>query len=113
MDVKELVAQAREAMTVTNVVAAPVERNGVTVIPVAKVRGGFGGGDGRDDSGGATGSGGGFGVLNSPAGAFVIKDDDVSWRPAVDVNRIVLGGQLVMIVALLVFRSIRRRRVAA
>ncbi len=33
-----------------------------------------------------------------------------SWEPALDVNRIVLGGQLVAIVALLVLRSIVRRR---
>ncbi len=37
-------------------------------------------------------------------------DEMLSWEPALDVNRIVLGGQLVAIVALLVLRSIVRRR---
>jgi hypothetical protein len=34
----------------------------------------------------------------------------VVWRPAIDVNRIVLGGQVVAVVALLVLRSVLRPR---
>ncbi|MEO7295452.1 MAG: hypothetical protein ABIZ57_04865 [Candidatus Limnocylindria bacterium] len=34
----------------------------------------------------------------------------VSWEPAVDPNRIVLGMQIVAIIALLVLRSILRKR---
>ena len=37
-----------------------------------------------------------------PSGAWVIEGDDVTWKPAVDVNRIVLGGQIVGLVAILV-----------
>ena len=33
-----------------------------------------------------SGEGGGFGVVARPAGAYVIKDGRVRWRPAVDVN---------------------------
>jgi hypothetical protein len=32
---------------------------------------------------------GGFGVKARPAGAFVIRGGEVSWRPAVDLNRLV------------------------
>jgi hypothetical protein len=39
-----------------------------------------------------------------------IKGNTVSWRPAVDLNRIVIGGQIVVIVALLVLRSVLRHR---
>jgi hypothetical protein len=35
------------------------------------------------------------------------------WEPAIDVNRIVLGGQLVAIVALLVLRTFLKRRAPA
>jgi len=35
-----------------------------------------------------------------------VRDGDVSWRPAVDVNRVILGGQLVAITALLVLRPV-------
>ena len=41
-----------------------------------------------------------------PVGAFIIRNGEPSWRPAVDVNRIVLGGQVVVIVALLTIRAI-------
>jgi hypothetical protein len=41
---------------------------------------------------------------------YVIEGNRVRWRPAVDVNRVVLGGQIVMIVALLVLRRVLRRR---
>ena len=50
------------------------------------------------------------GSPSKPAGMFVIRDGDAEWRPAIDVNRIMIGGQLVAIVALLVLRSVLRRR---
>jgi hypothetical protein len=43
-------------------------------------------------------------------GAFIVRDGDMSWRPAVDVNRIILGGQVVLVVALLTVRAIVRTR---
>jgi hypothetical protein len=44
---------------------------------------------------------------------FVVRGEDVSWRPAVDVSRIAIGGQVVAIVALLTVRSIVRTRAKA
>ena len=47
---------------------------------------------------------------------FVIRDGAVRWRPAVDVNRVILGGQLVAITALLTLRlylKLRARRTSA
>jgi hypothetical protein len=41
---------------------------------------------------------------------YVIRNGDAEWRPALDLNRVIIGGQLVAIVALLVLRSILRRR---
>jgi hypothetical protein len=55
------------------------------------------------------GSGGGFGLAARPVGAFVIKDGAVTWRPTIDVNKIVLGGQMVAVVALLTARTILKR----
>jgi hypothetical protein len=34
---------------------------------------------------------------------YVIKEGQAAWRPAVDVNKIIMGGQLVAITALLTF----------
>lgn len=69
-----------------------VERAGTTVIPVAKVRA-------TNNSGrnGTLAARAGNSIGAKPAGAFVITPDGkVAWHPAVDVNRIVLGGQLVV-----------------
>jgi hypothetical protein len=41
---------------------------------------------------------------------YVIEGTSVRWRPAVNVNRLVLGAQVVMIVALMVLRSVLRHR---
>ncbi|MGH7541112.1 MAG: spore germination protein GerW family protein [Gemmatimonadota bacterium] len=111
VDVGKTVEQAKDAITVRRVYGEPYEKNGVTVIPAARVQGGAGGGSGDNPNG--TGSGSGFGVSAKPVGAFVVKGDDVAWRPAVDVNRMILGGQIVAVLALLVARSIVRSRAKA
>jgi uncharacterized spore protein YtfJ len=110
MQVQDVIAQARDAMTVKRVFGEPYEKDGVTIIPAARVQGGAGGGSGEDPQGQGTGSGSGFGMTARPVGAFIVRDGDLSWRPAVDVNRIVLGGQLVAIVALLTLRAIVKTR---
>ena len=96
MNVDELVNTARESITVRRVYGDPVEQDGVKVIPVASVAGGFGGGNGKDPVG-QEGEGGGFGMSGRPAGVFVLRDGQVSWRPAVDVNR--LAGTVGLVVA--------------
>jgi uncharacterized spore protein YtfJ len=88
MDVTEVLDKARDAITVSRVYGEPYEKDGLTVIPAARVSGGGGGGVGHDDKGG-DGTGGGFGITGRPAGAYVIRGGDVTWRPAVDPNRIV------------------------
>jgi uncharacterized spore protein YtfJ len=90
----------RDALTVKRVFGDPVERDGVTVIPAAAVRGGAGGGGEGGESGGG---GGGFGIVARPIGAYVIRDGTVSWRPAIDANR------LLLLLAALVYVLARRR----
>jgi uncharacterized spore protein YtfJ len=110
MDAQAVISGARDAMTVRQVYGEPYERNGLTVIPAARVVGGAGGGDGQGPEGTGQGSGSGFGLMSRPVGAFVIKGDEVSWRPAVDVSRIIVGAQVVTVVALLTLRSIVKAR---
>jgi uncharacterized spore protein YtfJ len=114
MDPNELMQQAGDAVTVKRVFGEPYERDGVTVIPTASIRGGAGGGrgEGGTTAGAASGSGsgGGFGLIAKPAGVYVIDGNKVRWQPAVDVNRIILGGQIVAIVLLFVLRGVLRRR---
>jgi uncharacterized spore protein YtfJ len=108
MDVDAMVTGVRDAMKAQLVYGEPIERNGTLVVPAAKIRGGGGGGGGAD--GETNGSGGGFGITAKPAGAWVIRGDEVSWQPALDLNRVILGGQIVAIVAFLALRAIFGRR---
>jgi uncharacterized spore protein YtfJ len=95
----------RENLKPDLVYGEAIERDGALFLPAAKVRGGGGGGGDAEGS-----NGGGFGLTAKPAGMYVIRDGTASWQPAIDLNRVILGGQIVGIVALLVLRSIFRRR---
>ena len=106
MNVDEMLQQTNDAITVRRVYGEAIERDGSLIIPVAKVAGGGGGGSDTEGNGG-----GGFGVRATPAGVFIVRaGGEVSWEPALDLNRIILGGQVIAVVALLVLRSILKRR---
>jgi uncharacterized spore protein YtfJ len=112
MKVVELATTVRDAITVTRVFAEPYEKDGVTVIAAATVAGGGGGGGGHDERG-QEGQGGGFGVTARPAGAYVIKDGTVRWRPAVDVNRLLATIGAVAVAYLLTRARIEKARARA
>jgi len=99
----------RDVLTVKRVFGEAYEAHGLTVIPVAAVRGAGGGGGGEDNQQ-QVGAGAGFGVDARPVGVFVVDGQTVRWEPAVDITRIVLGGQLVAVVALLVLRRLLGNR---
>ena len=71
-----------ERAQAATVFGQPVEREGITVIPVAKARFGFGGGGGGGTRAGADGSGGGGGggALVSPVGYIEIHDGAARFR---------------------------------
>jgi uncharacterized spore protein YtfJ len=114
--VTEILDRARTGAAIAGrVFGEPIERDGVTVVPVAVVHGGGGGGGGSgtpadDDKPEGEGSGGGFGFSARPAGVYVIRDGDAQWRPALNVNQIIAGGQFLAVVALLVAGTVLRRR---
>jgi len=109
-DVQRTIEQAKDALTVRRVFGDPYEKNGVTVIPAARVQGGAGGGGGTGPEGEGSGSGSGFGLNARPAGAYVIHGDEVDWRPAIDPNKIVIGAAIVVGAALLLARSAIKAR---
>jgi uncharacterized spore protein YtfJ len=98
MDVQEMVAKMQEAATVERVYGEPYEKDGVSVIPAARVsaRGGSGAARGGEHSGG------GFRVDAEPVGAYVVRDGEVEWQPVFDLNNVIRRGQLVGVAALLV-----------
>lgn len=121
-----------ESFGVRQVYGESIERDGALVIPAARVwsSGGAGGGMGaaaepasREDRAGGSaepdtkapvdggGGGIGFGRHAEPAGAFVVDDHGVRWVPAVNVNRIVFGGQAAFaLAAVAVGWAVARRR---
>jgi uncharacterized spore protein YtfJ len=105
MNVDEMLKGARDALTVQRVYGEPIERDGVLIIPAANVRGGGGGGSDAESNGG-----GGFGLTARPAGTYIVADGQVTWEPAIDVNRIVLGAQIAAVTIALVIGSVLRAR---
>ena len=103
MNVDEMLRGVRDALRAQTVFGEAIERDGLTVIPAATVRGGGGGGDAQHNGGG------GFGLQARPAGAFVIRDGAVEWRPAIDVDRL-LRGALAASAGVLVLRLLLSRR---
>jgi hypothetical protein len=55
-----------------------------------------------------SGYGIGYGLRATPAGVYVIKDGEVEWKPALDVNRVALQRTGAIIAGLFVLRSIIR-----
>ncbi|HEX7304713.1 spore germination protein GerW family protein [Lentzea sp.] len=109
MKVDELIAKSRDALEAKRVYTEPYEKDGITVIAAAAVAGGAGGGNGRDDKG-QEGEGSGFGLNAKPVGAFVVKNGEVRWEPAIDVNRLVVTVGAVAIAALFVALRVVRSR---
>jgi uncharacterized spore protein YtfJ len=109
MKIDEMVATARDTLTVRRVYGEPLIRDDITVIPVASVSGGGGGGGGHDPDG-SEGEGGGFGMSAKPAGVYVVAGNHVRWRPAVDVNRLVGSGVALLIMAMVTWVRLERLR---
>jgi uncharacterized spore protein YtfJ len=109
MKIDELFARTRESAKAELAYAEPVEKDGTTVIPAARVAVGGGGGTGQDKNG-QQGEGGGLGLTARPVGAYVIKDGELRWAPAVDVNRLVVVIGAVVVAALFAAVRIGRDR---
>jgi uncharacterized spore protein YtfJ len=92
-DIDGILEGARNAITVKRVFGDPVEAGDVTIVPAAVVRGGGGGGGDDENNGGA-----GFGLHARPAGAWVIRGGEATWRPSIDLNRIAAYAFLVVLV---------------
>ena len=67
----------------STVFGTPVERDGVTVVPVAVVRFGFGGGAGGESAKDQDGEGAGAGGMVTPAGYIELKDGRSRFVPIV------------------------------
>lgn len=153
---------AHDSLDVLRAFGPAYERDGVRVIPVARVMGGTGSGYGggsveagpgappspeadaadhadpqgpessndvvpdprrrrggrrpqgrRGDASGTGdgfGGGGGFGTVVKPLGVVIIDDKGARWQPTIDVNRAILGGQIVIALAVVTAGCVLSRR---
>jgi uncharacterized spore protein YtfJ len=88
------------------VFAEPVVRDGATIIPVARVRYGFGGGGGQKSE--QRGAGGGGGLVADPLGFVVADGTGTRFRPIRDPARIAAGIAAVVFAASWLVRAIAR-----
>jgi uncharacterized spore protein YtfJ len=108
-DSRRMIDRAQGAASARRIYGKPYERDGVTVIPAAKITGGYGGGGGTNPE---TGDGSGFGVglHGRPVGAFVITKDKVRWKPALDMTSVVLRAQTLTLAGVLLWSGIAALR---
>jgi uncharacterized spore protein YtfJ len=108
--VTELLEQIGETVgrraQVSTIFGEPVQREAVTVIPVAKARFGFGGGGGAGarESDQGSGGGGGGGVVVSPVGYIELRDSGAEFK------RISTARDLAALVAAASFAVVALRR---
>jgi uncharacterized spore protein YtfJ len=87
----------------------PVERDGVTVVPVATARFGMGAGSGVDPSKHQEGEGGGFGGAVTPTGYIELKDGRSRYVPIVHPARMMGLVAGVALAAALLLRPFAER----
>jgi uncharacterized spore protein YtfJ len=104
MDPQAVLTGAQDALTARRVFGEPIQADGAMIVPVAVIVGGGGGGSRGHDEGGV-----GYGLKARPAGVFVVKNGDARWRPAVNINLIIAGGQLVALAGLLTLKAYLQR----
>ncbi|WP_421733387.1 spore germination protein GerW family protein [Cellulomonas sp.] len=126
-DPADVTRAVNDTLTVRRVFGEAYEREGTLVIPVARVWGATGSGAGSGEAGAPSrtqdeevpaghqeghGGGGGYGVHVKAVGVFVVDSSGAHWQPTLDLNRVILGGQLVgavVVTALALAWAVKRR----
>ena len=122
MNIKELLAsisdRVQSSASVTAVYGEPFVAEGKTIIPVARVRYGFGGGGGTQivqpateegDAHPQTGGGGAGGVDVSPIGFIEVTPDETRYVSFETRKRIIRAAVFALLLAFILLRRRRRR----
>jgi uncharacterized spore protein YtfJ len=110
--VERLAEKLSAGADVAKVFGEPIDRDGATIIPVAKVRYGFGGGGGgKRDEGGA---GGGGGVQVTPYGYIEVKNGSSEFRrirgAEANLPFLLAGGAITLIATRAISSLLSRRK---
>lgn len=104
--IRQLAEKLGASAAAKTIYGDPIDRGDVSIIPVAKILYGFGGGEG--DRNGQGGAGGGGGVKVMPIGYIELKNGESKFRPirntAATIAWMVAGG----VAGVLLARGLRR-----
>ncbi|MFN0171089.1 MAG: spore germination protein GerW family protein [Bryobacteraceae bacterium] len=109
---KSVAAPLETGASVKSVFGEPVETQGKTVIPVARVAFGFGGGGGsglNTESHKGEGMGGGGGVYAVPLGVFEVTEGDTRFVPVDETRKWLALGLLGFAVGMMCAKWMGRR----
>src|ERR1700704_452177 len=91
MDFETLLSKVTESTGAGRAFGPPIEKGDVMIVPVSLIVGGGGAGigypsehHGDAEAKRSEGKGGGIGHISWPIGAYVVRNGDVRWVPAVD-----------------------------
>lgn len=105
MDVQEAIHSLVNQSSAKTVYGEPITAEGKTIVPIAKVRYGFGGGSGRRSGGEAgEGGGGGGGAVARPVGYVEISAEGTRFVPIVDLESLGLAMVIGLLAGLLLGR---------
>jgi uncharacterized spore protein YtfJ len=98
--------------SVSAVFGEPVDREGITIIPVSRVGFGFGGGAGSRRGQGevaeGAGGGGGGGVSATPVGYIEIRGGNATFQPIRDARLDAVAPLAMLVAGLAALRMVRR-----
>ena len=108
---QESLGMGKAALEGNRIFGEPVTHGDVVLVPVGWVAGGGGGGGGSAPeaaAGGedAEGSGIGWGMVGQAIGAYVIRNGQVTYVPAIDVTKVVA----ISLLGLVLLTLVKRRR---
>lgn len=103
--VESLAERVGASTGVKVVYGEPIEAAGKTIIPVAKVVGGFGGGGGDPSNGEGANLGGGGGMKATPVGVVEITQQRTQFIPLSSTKAILTGAAIGFLAALLLRRK--------
>jgi uncharacterized spore protein YtfJ len=92
MEIQEALSGLVNQAGPKTVYSDPITADGTTIVPVARIRCGFGGGSGRNSrSKENEGGGGGGGFVAHPVGFVEVRGDGARFVPIIDPQTIAMG----------------------
>jgi len=106
---RSIVERIQNSAAIKSVFGDAISAHGRTIIPVARIVYGFGGGSGKGVHDGESGEGGGGGVMAAPLGVIELTDGQTRFIPVNEHRKFVAGCLIGLCAGILWARAARRR----